>query len=116
LSSTLRGFSANASGGEKWIVMDGHITPDWVENLNSAMDDNQVLTLASQERIYVERNSRFIFECTHLEHATPATVSRASIVFMNQNDSGWEVFFQSWLGTIPPVIIIITPFTTLHPS
>lgn len=60
-----------------WIVMDGDIDPDWVEALNSVLDDNQVLTLPSGERIDFDRNKcNILFEVTSLQYASPATISR----------------------------------------
>lgn len=40
---------------------------------------------------------RLIFEIGDLKHATPATVSRAGILFINSSDLGWNPFVQSWL-------------------
>lgn len=48
----------------------------WIESLNTVMDDNKVLTLASNERIALTMEMRLIFEVGHLKCATPATVSR----------------------------------------
>jgi dynein heavy chain len=45
--------------------------------MNSVMDDNKLLTLASNERIAVKPHMRLIFEIRDLRFATPATVSRA---------------------------------------
>ena len=50
------------------------------------MEDNKVLTLASNERIALTPSMRLIFEIAHLKYA--ATVSRAGIVFMNDSDIG----------------------------
>lgn len=37
----LRGESAK----RHWIIFDGDVDPEWVENLNSLLDDNKLLTL-----------------------------------------------------------------------
>ena len=89
---------ANLQGeGPKWILLDGDIDPMWIESLNTVMDDNKILTLASNERlasqpfldkygiltniqfcrIAVTPEMKLIFEISNLRTATPATVSRA---------------------------------------
>jgi len=74
----------------KWIVLDGDIDPKWIESLNTVMDDNKVLTLASNERISLTPSMRLLFEISHLKTATPATVSRAGILYINPGDLGWN--------------------------
>lgn len=48
----------------------------WIESLNTVMDDNKILTLASNERIALTPTMRLIFEISNLRTATPATVTR----------------------------------------
>uniref|UniRef100_A0A3B3BC23 Dynein heavy chain hydrolytic ATP-binding dynein motor region domain-containing protein n=1 Tax=Oryzias melastigma TaxID=30732 RepID=A0A3B3BC23_ORYME len=76
-SSIMRDLANITHDGPKWIVLDGDIDPMWIESLNTVMDDNKVLTLASNERIPLKPSMRLIFEISHLRTATPATVSRA---------------------------------------
>lgn len=40
---------------------------------------------------------RLLLEISHLRNATPATVSRGGVLFVNDNDVGWLPFFESWL-------------------
>lgn len=75
-SSLMREQAKAQSEHPKWIILDGDIDPMWIESLNTVMDDNKVLTLASNERIALTKEMRLIFEVGHLQSATPATVSR----------------------------------------
>ena len=43
-----------------WIICDGEIDPDWIEALNSVLDDNHLLTLTNGERIQFGTNVNFI--------------------------------------------------------
>lgn len=79
-----------AVSGPKWIVLDGDIDPMWIESLNTLMDDNKILTLASNERIALTPDMRLLFEIANLRTATPATVSRAGILYINAQDLGWN--------------------------
>jgi len=83
---------------QKWIVLDGDVDPEWIESLNTVMDDNKVLTLVSQERIPLTPPMRLLLEISHLKNATPATVSRGGVLYINDTDVGWRPFFESWLS------------------
>lgn len=66
-----------------WIVFDGDIDPNWVENLNSVMDDNKTFTLPNGERLRLHANTRLIFETAELRFATPATISRCGVIIFD---------------------------------
>lgn len=68
-----------------WIVFDGDIDPEWVENLNSVLDDNRTLTLPNGEWLVIPENVRILFEVHTLKYATLATVSWCGMICMTDN-------------------------------
>ena len=100
LFSNIMRDTANMPGdGPKWIILDGDIDPMWIESLNTVMDDNKILTLASNERIALTPEMKLLFEISNLKSATPATVSRAGILYINPGDLGWNPYVTSWVET-----------------
>jgi dynein heavy chain 2 len=67
---------------QSWIVCDGDVDPEWVESLNSVLDDNRLLTMPSGERIQFGPNVNFLFETHDLSCASPATISRMGMIFL----------------------------------
>ena len=98
-SNIMRDQANITAEGPKWIILDGDIDPMWIESLNTVMDDNKILTLASNERIALTPEMKLIFEISNLRTATPATVSRAGILYINPGDLGWNPYVTSWIET-----------------
>lgn len=53
---------SNVQEEAKYIVFDGDVDAVWVENMNSCMDDNKLLTLPNGERIRLQPYCRMVFE------------------------------------------------------
>ncbi|KAM6338976.1 LOW QUALITY PROTEIN: dynein axonemal heavy chain 11 [Podargus strigoides] len=92
LSSLLREQADITHEGPKWLVLDGDTDPVWIESLNTVIDDNKVLTITSNERVPLTPSMQLLFEVHHLRAATPATVSRAGILYLNTQDLEWNPF------------------------
>ena len=84
-----------------WIVCDGDVDPEWIESLNSVLDDNRLLTLPSGERIQFGSNVNFIFECDDLKFASPATVSRTAMLFLSEEAVDPTLIVKGWLARQP---------------
>ncbi|XP_028177728.1 cytoplasmic dynein 2 heavy chain 1-like isoform X2 [Ostrinia furnacalis] len=100
ISSTALEVSNQPSDIWSWVVCDGDIDPEWIEALNSVLDDNRLLTLPSGWRIQFGSNVNFIFETHSLEHASPATVSRMGIILLNEESSCAQEVLDNWMRKI----------------
>ncbi|KAL0979348.1 hypothetical protein UPYG_G00183960 [Umbra pygmaea] len=86
----------------RYILFDGDVDALWVENMNSVMDDNKLLTLANGERIRLQNHCALLFEVGDLQYASPATVSRCGMVFVDPKNLRYAPYWQKWLSNRPP--------------
>ncbi|XP_064554393.1 dynein axonemal heavy chain 2 isoform X2 [Drosophila montana] len=97
LSSIMRIICADEDLMQKWLLFDGPVDAVWIENMNSVMDDNKLLTLINSERITMPPQVSLLFEVGDLAVASPATVSRCGMVYNDYNDWGWRPYVDAWL-------------------
>lgn len=92
--------AANESNERRqWIVFDGPVDAVWIENMNTVLDDNKTLCLANSERIKLPSTLHMLFEVQDLRVASPATVSRCGMVYMEQVHVGELALIRSWGST-----------------
>ncbi len=99
-TSILRKIVDNLRGEDSkrhWIVFDGDVDPEWVENLNSVLDDNKLLTLPNGERLNLPPNVRILFEVETLKYATLATVSRCGMVWFSDDTVTHSMMLSNYL-------------------
>ena len=98
LSQIFRDLANTFTCKSEYLVLDGDIDAEWIESMNTVMDDNKTLTLASNERIPLTPPMRLLLEIENMREASPATVSRGGVIFMNDTDVGWAPFVTSWIS------------------
>ncbi|KAL7297685.1 hypothetical protein TKK_0009351 [Trichogramma kaykai] len=100
LGVVVRIACAAQSEDHQWVVCDGPVDAVWIENMNTVLDDNKMLCLANSERIKLTPYVHMIFEVGDLAQASPATVSRCGMVYLDPTELKWMPYVKTWIATI----------------
>ncbi|KAG9435569.1 dynein heavy chain 6, axonemal isoform X1 [Apis mellifera carnica] len=105
IGSTVRYACSFTTEDHQWIVCDGPVDAVWIENMNTVLDDNKMLCLANSERIKFTPYMRMLFEVMDLAQASPATVSRCGMVYVDPIELKWMPYVKSWAEKFPDTIL-----------
>ncbi|KAG8454285.1 hypothetical protein GDO86_000797 [Hymenochirus boettgeri] len=98
MALSVRGAVNDTSTDHKWIICDGPVDALWIENMNTVLDDNKMLCLANSERIKLTPYIHMVFEVQDLKVASPATVSRCGMVYIDAEELKWMPYVQTWIS------------------
>ena len=64
--------------------------------MKTVLDCNKKLCMANGETIKLTDKMSIVFEVEDLLEASPATVSRCGMVYLESKDLQWDAFFDQW--------------------
>ena len=100
----MRAYSALDTFDKKWVVFDGPVDALWIENMNTVLDDSMTLCLSNGERVKLKPQMRMLFEVLDLSVASPATVSRCGMVYLDDKVVGYSAIVSKECAQITKIL------------
>ncbi|KAG9342632.1 hypothetical protein JZ751_016069 [Albula glossodonta] len=101
MALSVRAGVNDTTDDHKWVISDGPVDALWIENMNTVLDDNKMLCLANSERIKLTPSIHMVQD---LAVASPATVSRCGMVYIDPSELKWMPYVQTWINGLPDVL------------
>lgn len=94
-TDVLRRFTEDTSTDRKLLVFDGALSGAWIENLHTALDENEMLYLVSGERLPINESTSIVFETTSTTDISPSMISRCGIIYIDSRSIEWRPYARS---------------------
>jgi hypothetical protein len=108
--------SGGPDKGELMIVLNG----PWITAVQDVLlealstEGRGILILPSTEQMTLPDHVHWVFEMNSIEHVSPGHVAQCRLIPLDgQNHLTWKCVVQSWMATLPPVLLFLDPLLNL---